>query len=108
MSEDLTPLERKCLELTAAEHWPGVRLDGIRATSREHTGVGRFTYLEDLNHQVLPDGLFETAERAIQMEGLRLGLDFAVAVTSSRLDNLELVTPGDDGWDGVERPWSVL
>lgn len=108
MNGDLTPLERTCLELIAREHWPGFRLDGIRAVRREATGVGRFTYLEDANHQVLEDGVFETAERAIEMEGLRLGLDFAAAVISSKLDHLELVTAGGDGWDGVERAWGVL
>ena len=57
---------------------------------------------------VLEDGVYETDERAIEMAGLRLGLDFAAAVMLSKLDHLELVTAGGDGWDGVERPWSVL
>lgn len=108
MSSELTPLERRCLELVFAEHWPGFRVDGIRATKRENTGVGRFTFLADSNHHVLKDGVYETRGHSIEMEGLSLGLDFAVGVLSSRVDHLELVTPGRDGWDGVERPWQLL
>jgi len=42
------------------------------------------------------------------MANVRLGLDICVAVESSRIYYLELVTPGDDGWDGVEREWRVV
>jgi hypothetical protein len=70
--------------------------------------VGRYVYLEDLNRQALVDGTYETREHAIDMDGLQLGLDFAVAVLSSRIDHLELVTAGSDGWDGVERAWRIV
>lgn len=53
MNSTLTSLERRCLELVAAERWPGFRIDGIRVTLREHTGVGRFVYFQDLNQQIL-------------------------------------------------------
>jgi len=105
---ELTPLERKCVELVAEEHWPGFRTDGLRATRRENTGVGRFVYLEDANQQSLKDGTYETREHAIEMKGILLGLDFAVAVISSHLNHLELVTCGGDGWDGVEREWKII
>jgi hypothetical protein len=108
MNTELTPLERACVELVAREHWPGFRLDGLRVTRRENTGVGGYVHLEDLNQQDLVDGIYETRERAIDMEGVRLGLDFAVAVLSSRIDHLELVTAGSDGWDGVERKWRIV
>ena len=108
MNTELSPLERACVELVASEHWSGFRLDGLRVTRRENTGVGRYVHLEDLNQQDLADGTYETRERAIDMEGVRLGLDFAVAVLSSRIDHLELVTAGSDGWDGVEREWRII
>lgn len=108
MSVELTPLERTCVELVASEHWPGFRLDGLRVTKREDTGVGRYVHLEDINQQILADGTYETRERAVEMEGLRFGLDFAVAVLSTRINYLELVTAGTDGWDGVERAWRVI
>jgi hypothetical protein len=108
VNTELTPLERACVELVASEHWPDFRLDGLRVTRRENTGVGRYVHLEDLNQQGLVDGTYETRERAIDMDGLRFGLDFAVAVLSSRIDHLELVTAGSDGWDGVEREWRIV
>jgi hypothetical protein len=108
MNTELTPLERACVELVAREHWPDFRLDGLRVMRRENTGVGRYVELEDLNQQDLVDGTYETRERAIDMEGVRLGLDFAVAVLSSRINHLELVTAGSDGWNGVEREWRIV
>lgn len=108
MNSELTLLERTCVELVAGEHWPNFRFDGLRVTSRENTGVGRYVYFEDLHQQTLPDGVYETRERAIEMEGLKLGLDFAVTVESFRIVNLELVTADAGGWDGVERAWKVI
>lgn len=108
MNWKLTPLEQCCLELVAAEHWPEFRIDGIGVTKRENTGVGRYTYLEDSNQQPLPDGVYETMAMVIEMEGLSLGLDFAVGVVASRIDHIELVTPSDEGWDGVERKWRAI
>lgn len=107
MNSTLTSLERRCLELVAAERWPSFRIDGIRVTLREDTGVGRFVYFQNLNHQILKDGLYETRASIIEMEGLSLGLDFAVSVVSSRIESLELVTPSPEGWDGIERAWWV-
>lgn len=108
MNSELTPLERTCVELVAKEHWPDFRPDRLRVTRREDTGVGRYVHIEDLHEQHLADGVYETSERAIEMEGMKLGLDFAVAVQSSRIAHLELVTAGSDGWDGVEREWKVI
>ena len=62
-----------------------------------------------MSSQLTPlDGVYETATAAIEMEGLSVGLDFAVGVASSRIDHLELVTPGTEGWDGIERAWRVM
>jgi hypothetical protein len=105
---ELTPLERACVALVASENWPAVRLDGLRVTKRENTGVGRYVHLADGEQQQLKDGVYATRQHAIEMMGVRLGLDFAVAVINSRIDHLELVTAGADGWDGIEREWKVI
>jgi hypothetical protein len=103
----LSILERTCVELVAAENWPGFRLDGLLVTRREDTGVGRYVYLEDTRGQDLTDGTYGARGRTIQMEGLPLGLDFVVDVSRSRINYLELVTAGD-GWDGSERGWAIV
>jgi len=102
----LTPLERTCIELVAGDNWHGFRVDGIRASRRESTGVGRFVHLEDLHHQPLVDGTYGARGATIQMEGLRHGLDFVIDVSSSRINYLELVS-SDEAWDGVERQWRI-
>jgi len=108
MTSELTPLEQACVALVASENWPEFRLDGLRVTRRENTGVGRYVHVADGHQQQLKDGVYETQQHAIEMIGLRLGLDFAVAVVNSRIDHLELVTAGADGWDGIEREWKVI
>lgn len=107
MSTQLTPLERACIETVVAVHWPQFKIDGLKVTSRENTGVGRYVYLVDSNQQQVPDGVYEAGGRVIEMQGLRLGLDFALTVDSSRLGLLEIVAPGSSGWEGVERPWKL-
>ena len=108
MKEDLSPLERRCIELIANDNWPSFRLDGLRVLRRESTGVGKFVTLRDLHQQHLSDNVYETRASRIEMEGVELGLDLSITVSDGRIDFLELVTPGDDGWDGVERPWRIF
>lgn len=107
MSEHLSPLERECVRVVAAAHWPDLSLDGLVVRSRENTGVGRFVGILDRNQQLLPDGVYEAAGRVVEMEGLPLGLDFALCVCDGHLDHLELVSPGA-AWDGIDRPWRML
>jgi hypothetical protein len=108
MTQPLTPLEHKCIELVASHNWSGFRIDGLRVSRREGTGVGRYVYLEDSLNQPLRDGEYGPEPgRTIEMAGVDLGLDFVVSVTSGRVDYLELVTADDSGWDGQEREWRV-
>lgn len=108
MSTQLTALERVCIETVVAVHWPQFEVAGLRVINRDNTGVGRYVYLLDANQQRLPDGVYEAGGRIIEMQGLPLGLDFALTVESGRLDFLEIVAPGSGGWDGSERPWQLL
>jgi hypothetical protein len=47
MTDELTPLERAVIALTASENWPDFRDDAVKVIRRENTGAGRFTYLND-------------------------------------------------------------
>jgi hypothetical protein len=108
MAKHLTPLERACIEAVVHVHWPQFKIEALRVANRENTGVGQYVYIIDLNQQQLPDGVFEAGGRMIEMEGLHLGLDFALTVETGQLQFLELIAPGSGGWDGVERPWKLL
>jgi hypothetical protein len=108
MTDALSPLEQTCIELIAKRNWPTFRLSGLRVTRREDTGVGRYVYLDDSLNQPLADGAYGPEPgRTIDMQGVQHGLDFVVDVSSGRINYLELVTCGDDGWDGEEREWYV-
>jgi hypothetical protein len=108
VTQPLSSLEHRCIELVASHNWSSFRIDGVRVSRREETGVGRYVYLEDSLNQALLDGEYGPAPgRTIAMAGVELGLDFVVTVTSGRINYLELVTAGDAGWDGQEREWRV-
>jgi hypothetical protein len=107
MSLALSPLERAIVELVAKENWPGFRVESLRVKKREDTGVGRYVHFEDPSEQVLVDGSYGAQGRVVEMQGIRNGLYFVIEVSSSRIDYLELVTGGDDLWDGVEREWRI-
>lgn len=109
MTRVLSALERTCVELVAQHNWPSFRCDGLEATRRENTGVGRYVHLNDSLNQLLVDGTYGPAPgRTIEMRGVQHGLDFAVDVSGGRINHLELVTSGDDGWDGQEHEWRVI
>lgn len=108
MRTGLTALERACVEAIVGAHWPSLKIDSLTVARRENTGVGRYVYLVDSHKQDLHNGVYEVGSRMVEMQGLSLGLDFALIVSSNRLDVLEIVTPGAGGWDGVERPWRLL
>jgi hypothetical protein len=107
MSEPLTPLERELFRLTAEEHWPGFRMEGLRVTKRENTGVGRYVYLDDTNRQPLAAGDYGAQNRLIEMDGIRNGMSWVVHVSAGRPMYIEMFT-FDDPWDGIERAWKVV
>jgi len=108
MSEDLTPLEREVLIITARENWPGFHHETVRVARRENTGAGRFTYLEDVRGQSLSDGQYSAQGRVIEIPGIPNGLGFVIAVSSSRINYIEFFTYGNVSWEGAEEGWSIL
>ena len=108
MGMPLTPMERSILRLVADRHWPQFDVEQVDAVSRENTGVGRFTYLLDRGDQPIPDQLYGADNHYIQMEGVRDGLFFVVETKDGRVYYIEIVSVGDDTWDGVERAWSFV
>jgi hypothetical protein len=107
MTLPLSSLERTLLELVAKEHWPKFRVSEVTVTRREPTGVGCYVYLRDMAEQVLPNGIYALGTHFIEMDGIRNGLFFSFLVANERIHYLELVTVGDDAWDGVERTWRI-
>lgn len=108
MNTALTPMESAILQLVADQHWPNYRLDQIEVTQREHTGVGRYTHIVDRAEQVLVDGTYGADAHFVEMASVPSGLFFAVEVADRRISYMEIVCAGDDSWDGVELPWSIV
>ena len=104
----LSPLEQTCVELVARRNWPTFRCDRLVVARRENTGVGRYVYITDERGQGLVEGTYGPEPgRTVEMRGVKHGLDFEVDVSDGRINCLELVTSGDDGWDGEEREWHL-
>lgn len=94
MSETLTPLERDLVDRTARENWPGFQTDRLEVVRRENTGAGRYVYLRDGREQDLPDGTYSEEGRMIEMVGVPNGLGFAIDISASRINYVELFTFG--------------
>jgi hypothetical protein len=108
MSDTLTSLEKELVERTARENWPGFRIDGLHVIKRENTGAGRYVHLKDDREQDLPDGTYSAEGQMIEMAGVRNGLGFAIDVSASRINYVELFTFGNEDWDGIERQWRIV
>lgn len=108
MNQELTPLERAIIRLTAAENWPQFRDDCVRVIRRENTGAGRFTYVEDDLSQELADGFYSAEGRFVELPTVPNGLGFEIAVTASRLAYIELAVYGNVAWDGSEDGWCIV
>jgi hypothetical protein len=107
MNNALTPLEFAIIQLVADQNWPNFRVGELEVTSREFTGVGCYTHFRDLAEQKLVDGSYGAGLHFVEMEGVPNGLFFVVEVDRSRIAYLEVVSAGDDTWDGVERTWKI-
>jgi len=63
--------------------------------------------LDDEAAQPLPDGTFAAQGRLLEMDGVPSGLAVLADVSGGRINHLELAVYGNEGWDGVERPWRI-
>ena len=110
---ELTPLEQALVDATAAralgqpaQDGSSLRTDGLRVTTRDNTGFGRFTHLEDPHPPTLPAG-YHSAGLIIAMDGVPHGMGWVIWVENGRLDHIEIFTYGS-AWDGIERSWRLV
>jgi hypothetical protein len=84
---------------------------GVR--SRELTGVGGYVYFELPDDPKVPTepgqpDVMLTANKTIEMDSPPSGMGFALDVTAGRLNFLELVTYGDEEWDGTVGRYEIV
>ena len=78
----------------------------LHVLSREFTGVGSYTNfspVEAVVGAVVPVGL----DRAIEMPGVKNGLDAILFFEGDKVKFLEIVTFGSEPWDGVYEGFSI-
>lgn len=107
MSAPLTTLESAVLRFVAEHNRPQFQVEQVDAARREHTGVGRYTHLVNNAEQPIPDGSYGAGAHFIEMQGVPGGVFFIVEVANSRVAYIEIVSSGEDTWDGIERAWSI-
>lgn len=71
-------MEAAIFKLVAEQSWPAFRIEELTVVRREHTGVGRYTCVEDGMNQVIADGAYGAGTHFIEMEGVPNGLFFVV------------------------------
>lgn len=84
---------------------------GVR--SRELTGVGGYIHFELPDAPNVPieagqPNIMLTANKTIEMDEPPSGMAFALDVTGGRINFLELVTYGDERWDGTIGRYEIV
>jgi hypothetical protein len=105
-----TPLELSILQVFYEEY--GIQgfpsPDIINVNSRKNTGAGRILSLWADTRLSCQDGYLDMGGKFIEMKGVPNGLMAVVCVVHSGVDELEIVTYGNDSWDGEERDWKII
>ena len=77
------------------------RLDLIKVKNREFTGVGSFTFFEDLSSEIFPANAVLSCRKALIINGLENEVSYELNLTEGKFDFLEIVTNGFDEWKGI-------
>ena len=82
----------------------------LQVTKRDKTGVGlfvHFSYRDESNIEQIPSGhLGLSSNSHLNMDGLENGLFYELSPTNGKIDFLEIVTAGNEQWDGnVRKYW---
>ncbi|MGD0767391.1 MAG: hypothetical protein ABSB42_04120 [Tepidisphaeraceae bacterium] len=100
------------LEVTILEHFTS-KLPGLLAVvprlhvlSREFTGVGSYTNFKPAPVLEAPTR-FLVLKRLIAIPGIKHGLVAILFFKEGKIDFLEIVTAGDELWDGVFDGFSI-
>jgi hypothetical protein len=88
-----------------------IPLLGVR--SRELTGVGGYVHFELPDDPKVPTesgqpDVMLTTNKMIEMDSPPSGMAFALDVTAGRINFLELVTFGDERWDGTVGRYEIV
>ncbi|TCD00636.1 hypothetical protein EZ449_20540 [Pedobacter frigidisoli] len=104
---ELREFERSLLEViikanAAKFAFLQTHLDFIRVKSRETKAISlvlNFEYLKEFNEEEFVNGLL-SAEQKLIAPNLKNELTYCLDITNGKLDFLEIVTNGNETWDG--------
>lgn len=77
-------------------------LNDIKIKSREATGIGlniTFEYLKDFEEEEFTNGLL-SSDRKLTTPSLKNELTYCLDITNGKIDFLEILTNGNEIWDG--------
>ena len=105
-NDSLRAVERRLVEETLRQHGEvyerlADQIDRWRVIDREHTGVG--AYINFSVFGAVEDETIDTQlgfDGEIKIDGVPMGLCCVLSVTAGRMHYIELVTYGEDTWDG--------
>lgn len=112
MFDKLNNLESTILNRIAADFpFLGTHIQFLKVKDREKTGVGmyiNFVYeIEDNSIEPIQDKFHALSSNShLNMKGLKNGFAYEIAITAGQIDFLEIVTIGEEKWDGtVQEFW---
>lgn len=113
--ETLNDLESALLNLIAIENeelYPSLKshIAYLRVLNREHTGVGvysNFVYVKSVNDDTRGNALLSSSKK-LRIENLINELSYVLDITDGKINYLEIVTNGDENWDGAFKSFHFL
>jgi len=75
-------------------------LKAVKVKERTYRGVGTFTYFEYPAPELLPKDTSISSQRNLIIKGLENPLSYELNLTNGKMDFLEIVTNGNEKWDG--------
>ncbi|HEV8512733.1 MAG TPA: hypothetical protein VGQ59_05635 [Cyclobacteriaceae bacterium] len=103
--DDLNILEREVLKAIVDEH--AIKLPGfqehfakLKVKGREYTGVGLYTNFQYQSIKMAVKDIALSSKKRLLIKGLKYELSYELNLTDGKIHFLEIVTNGNESWDG--------
>ena len=87
---------------------PTISFSMLKVKNREYTGVGSYTHFQYDSSKILTKDTAISSRKRLLIKGLEHELTYELNLTDGKIDFLEIVTNGDDKWDGKVKDFELV
>ena len=80
----------------------------LKVKHREFTGVGSYTHFQYDTSKILTKGTAISSRKRLMIKGLEHEVSYELNLTDGKIDFLEIVTNGDEEWDGKAENFELV